>query len=116
MPLGYLDRTVRNLDAIYEIAKIERLNAAAAEAKLLRDGVEDPDDVDPDAYAAIISPPRVSRVQLHRDEQARNEMEMARKRRRKQPAESSTATPKTSLREEDAKKKAAGMWVPYRPE
>ncbi len=114
--LGYLDRTVRNLDAIYEIARIERLNASAVEAKLLRDGVEDPDSVDEEAFAAIISPPRVSRVQQHRDEEARKEMEMAKKRRKKQPAESLPAKPKSSLREEDTKKKAAGMWVPYRPE
>lgn len=114
--LGYLDRMVRNLDAIYEIAKIERLNAAANEARQLRDGVEDPGSVDEEAFAAIISPPLVSRVQQHREEETRREMELARKRRRKQPADSPMSGPKTSLREEDAKRKAAGMWVPYRPD
>jgi helicase len=114
--LGYLDRTVRNLDAIHEIAKIERLNAAAAEARKLRDGVEDPDSVDEEEFAAIVSPPRVSRVQQHRDEEMRKMQEMARKRRTKRPAENAPAAAKTSLREEDAKKKAAGLWVPYRPD
>lgn len=52
--LGYLDRTVRNLDAVHEIARIERLNAAAAEAKLLREGVEEPEKVTQDQYNALI--------------------------------------------------------------
>lgn len=52
--LGYLDRTVRNLDAVHEIARIERLNAAAAEAKLLREGVEDPEKISQEQYNALI--------------------------------------------------------------
>jgi helicase len=114
--LGYLDRTVRNLDAIYEIARIERFNAAANEAKLLRDGVEDPESVDEEEFAELFTTKRISRVQEMRDEETRKEQEMAKKRRRKPPAESQPAAPKTSLREEDAKKKEAGMWVPYRPD
>ncbi|HMK47496.1 MAG TPA: DUF5814 domain-containing protein [Methanocella sp.] len=52
--LGYLDRTVRNLDAIHEIARIERLNATAAEAKLLREGVEEPEKIGQAQYNALI--------------------------------------------------------------
>ncbi len=52
--LGYLDRTVRNLDAVHEIARIERLNAPAAEARLLREGVEDPEKITQEQYNALI--------------------------------------------------------------
>ena len=56
--LGYLDRTVRNLDAVHEIARIERLNAAAAEAKLLREGVEDPEKITQEQYNALVGTTR----------------------------------------------------------
>ena len=102
--LGYLDRTVRNLDAVYEIAGIERLGAAAAEARKLRDGVEDPDSVDEAAFAELFSPPRVSRVQQHRDEEARKAKELLAKRDKMHGAPGAK------------KKKAASTWTGYRPE
>jgi helicase len=114
--LGYLDRTVRNLDAIYEIARIERLNAAAAEAKLLREGVEDPDSVDEEEFAALLSPPRASKVQQLREEEARKEREMLAKTKKRSGDKAQAAAKKSSLRESDAQKRAEGKWVPWRPD
>jgi helicase len=42
--LGYLDRFIRNLDAIYEIAKILGKAEAAKEAKILREKVENAEE------------------------------------------------------------------------
>ena len=104
--LGYLDRTVRNLDAIHEIAKIERLNAAAAEARKLRDGVEDPETVDEEDFAGLFTTKRVSRVQQQRDEEARIAAELAAKLQKKRGAQ---GAPKE-------KKKIPGTgWIGYRP-
>jgi helicase len=103
--LGYLDRTVRNLDAIHEIAKIERLNAAAAEARKLRDGVEDPETIDEEDFAGLFPTKRVSRVQQQRDEEARIAAELAAKLQKKR----GSAVPKE-------KKKVPGTgWIGYRP-
>ena len=104
--LGYLDRTARNLDAVYEIARIERLGAAAAEAKKLREGVEDPDSADEEEFAALVSPPRTSRVRQLRQEEAR--LAEALQRRKK-----SAADGKAPAR---AKKKAQEGWTGYHPE
>ncbi len=109
--LGYLDRTVRNLDAVHEIAKIERLNAAAAEARKLRDGVEDPDSVDEEEFADLFATKRVSRVQELRDEEMKRLQLMAAKRQKKPAAEESQGGPKAR-----AKKKVASGWTGYRPE
>jgi len=105
--LGYLDRTVRNLDAIHEIAKIERLNAAAAEARKLRDGVEDPESVDEEEFADLFATKRISKVQEMRDEETRKQQEMAKKRQKK-PADGGPAVAGT-------KKKATSGWIGYRP-
>ncbi|MCD1294721.1 ATP-dependent DNA helicase [Methanocella sp. CWC-04] len=42
--LGYLDRFIRNLDAVYEIAKILGKQEAAKEARVLKDKVENAED------------------------------------------------------------------------
>ncbi|OPY27486.1 MAG: hypothetical protein A4E28_01997 [Methanocella sp. PtaU1.Bin125] len=104
--LGYLDRTVRNLDAIYEIARIERLNAAAAEARKLRDGVEDPETVTGEDFAGLFTTKRVSRVQQQREEEARIAAELAAKLQKKRAA----ATPR------EKKKPAGSGWTGWRPE
>jgi hypothetical protein len=106
--LGYLDRTVRNLDAIYEIARIERLNAAAAEARKLRDGVEDPDSVDEEEFADLFATKRISRVQEMRDEEMKKLQQQAAKRQKK-PADGGPAIA-------GKKKKAVSGWTGYRPE
>ena len=108
--LGYLDRTVRNLDAIHEIAKIERLNAAAAEARKLRDGVEDPESVDEEEFAGLFTTKRISRVQQMRDEETRKMQLTAVKRQKKPVAGEQQGGPKAG-----AKKKATSGWTGYRP-
>jgi helicase len=109
--LGYLDRTVRNLDAIHEIAKIERLNAAAAEARKLRDGVEDPETIDEEDFAGLFTTKRVSRVQQQRDEETRKMQLLAVKRQKKPAAGEQQGAAKAG-----AEKKAASGWTGWRPE
>jgi helicase len=108
--LGYLDRTVRNLDAIHEIAKIERLNSAAAEARKLRDGVEDPESVDEEEFAELFTIKRVSKVQQMRDEETRKMQLLAVKRQKKPAAGEQQGGPKAG-----AKKKPTSGWTGYRP-